>query len=107
MFMLAEIRLSETLKQIDAAGTFKHERVITSTQQAEIRVQGSAKPVLNFCANNYLGLSAHPAVMDAAKSAIDTHGFGLSSVRFICGTQDLHKDLERASKRNNNKELPY
>ena len=83
-------------KEIDAikeAGLYKKERVITSPQSAEITIQGGQK-VYNFCANNYLGLSSHPAVIQAAKDAIDTHGFGLSSVRFICGTQDIHKTLE-------------
>lgn len=83
-------------KEIDAikdAGLFKKERVITSPQSAEITIQGGQK-VYNFCANNYLGLSSHPEVIQAAKEAIDTHGFGMSSVRFICGTQDIHKTLE-------------
>ena len=80
----------ETLKQ---EGLFKNERVITSQQQAEIEVQSGAE-VLNFCANNYLGLANHPEVMAAAKEGIDSHGFGMASVRFICGTQDIHKELE-------------
>lgn len=80
----------ETLKQ---EGLFKDERVITSQQQAEIEVQSGAE-VLNFCANNYLGLASHPKVMAAAKAGIDSHGFGMASVRFICGTQDIHKELE-------------
>ena len=80
------------LAAIAAAGTYKKERVITTPQAARITADGRA--VLNFCANNYLGLSSHPRVLDAAKSAIDSHGFGLSSVRFICGTQDLHTALE-------------
>lgn len=84
------------IDDIKAAGTFKEERVITSSQSAEVTVQGSDRPVLNFCANNYLGLSNHPRVVNAAKHALDTHGFGLSSVRFICGTQDIHKQLEAA-----------
>jgi glycine C-acetyltransferase len=83
------------LKEMKEAGTHKRERVITSTQSAHITVSTSPKPVLNLCANNYLGLSSHPAVVAAAHAALDTHGFGLSSVRFICGTQDLHKELER------------
>eukprot|EP00615_Pteridomonas_danica_P006532 CAMPEP_0114359640 /NCGR_PEP_ID=MMETSP0101-20121206/23176_1 /TAXON_ID=38822 ORGANISM="Pteridomonas danica, Strain PT" /NCGR_SAMPLE_ID=MMETSP0101 /ASSEMBLY_ACC=CAM_ASM_000211 /LENGTH=411 /DNA_ID=CAMNT_0001503299 /DNA_START=32 /DNA_END=1267 /DNA_ORIENTATION=+ len=87
-------RLSETLGEIETAGTFKHERVITTAQNAEVKVEGSDAPVMNFCANNYLGLSSHPRVVGAAKDALDTHGFGLSSVRFICGTQDIHKQLE-------------
>ena len=87
-------KLQEELKSIEDAGLFKKERVITSPQSAEITIAGGQK-VLNFCANNYLGLSSHPKVIEAAKGAIDTHGFGLSSVRFICGTQDIHKELER------------
>ena len=86
-------RLDETLAEIRAAGLYKHERVITSPQGVEIRVQGGQE-VLNFCANNYLGLADHPEVIAAAKKALDDHGFGLASVRFICGTQDLHKQLE-------------
>jgi glycine C-acetyltransferase len=87
-------KLQEELKGIEEAGLFKKERVITSPQAAEITIAGGQK-VLNFCANNYLGLSSHPKVIEAAKSAIDSHGFGMSSVRFICGTQDIHKELEK------------
>lgn len=87
-------KLQEELKGIEEAGLFKKERVITSPQAAEITIAGGKK-VLNFCANNYLGLSSHPKVIEAAKAAIDSHGFGMSSVRFICGTQDIHKELER------------
>lgn len=87
-------KLQEELKSIEDAGLFKKERIITSPQSAEITIAGGHK-VLNFCANNYLGLSFHPKVIEAAKAAIDTHGFGMSSVRFICGTQDIHKELER------------
>ncbi|MCC5936018.1 MAG: glycine C-acetyltransferase [Lunatimonas sp.] len=86
--------LVQELDGIRKAGLYKRERVIESPQGAEITVEGG-KMVLNFCANNYLGLSSHPEVVDAAKRAIDSHGFGLSSVRFICGTQDIHKELER------------
>lgn len=86
-------RIAEELQTIDAAGLFKKERIITSEQGAEIVVNG--KTVLNFCANNYLGLSSHPKVIEAAHKAIDTHGYGMSSVRFICGTQDIHKELEQ------------
>ncbi|WP_209332661.1 glycine C-acetyltransferase [Lunatimonas salinarum] len=86
--------LIQELENIQAAGLYKRERVIESPQGAEITVEGGKK-VLNFCANNYLGLSSHPKVIEAAKRAIDSHGFGLSSVRFICGTQDIHKELER------------
>lgn len=78
------------------AGTYKVERVITSPQASEVRVQNGKEPVLNFCANNYLGLSSHPSLVEAAQQALGSHGFGLSSVRFICGTQDLHKKLEYA-----------
>ncbi len=86
--------ISKEIESIKEAGLYKKERVITSPQAAEITIQGGEK-VYNFCANNYLGLSSHPAVIQAAKEAIDTHGFGLSSVRFICGTQDIHKTLEQ------------
>jgi glycine C-acetyltransferase len=86
-------RIATELKEIDANGLFKKERIITSEQGPEIEVNG--KKVLNFCANNYLGLSSHPKVIDAAHKAIDTHGYGMSSVRFICGTQDIHKELEK------------
>ena len=86
--------LAATLDEIRAAGLYKQERVLTSPQGAAIQVNG--KEVLNFCANNYLGLSSHPELIAAAHRALDTHGYGLSSVRFICGTQDLHKDLEKA-----------
>lgn len=87
-------KLEQELKSIEEAGLFKKERIITSPQSAEITIAGGQK-VLNFCANNYLGLSSHPRVVEAAKAAIDTHGFGMSSVRFICGTQDIHKELEK------------
>jgi glycine C-acetyltransferase len=86
--------ISKEIESIKEAGLYKKERIITSPQAAEITIQGGNK-VYNFCANNYLGLSSHPAVIQAAKEAIDTHGFGLSSVRFICGTQDIHKTLEQ------------
>ena len=85
-------RISAELDEIRAAGLYKSERVITSPQGAEIEVNG--KKVLNFCANNYLGLSSHPKVMEAARKYIDERGYGMSSVRFICGTQDIHKELE-------------
>src|ERR1700743_2037780 len=85
--------LEQELAEIENAGLYKRERIITSPQGADITVQGG-KHVINFCANNYLGLSAHPKVIQAAKDARDTHGYGLSSVRFICGTQDIHKKLE-------------
>lgn len=86
-------RIATEVEEIRASGLFKQERVITSPQGAEIQVGG--KTVLNFCANNYLGLSSHPKVIEAAHRAIDSHGYGMSSVRFICGTQDIHKELER------------
>lgn len=86
--------LQAELEAIKEAGLYKRERVITSKQGAEIKIS-SGEEVLNFCANNYLGLSAHPQVIQAAKDALDTHGFGMSSVRFICGTQDIHKELEK------------
>lgn len=85
--------LQNELEKIREAGLFKSERIITSSQDAEISLE-SGKKVLNFCANNYLGLSNHPELIRAAKKALDTHGFGMSSVRFICGSQDLHKTLE-------------
>ncbi|CAG5119437.1 unnamed protein product, partial [Candidula unifasciata] len=86
--------LDRELEGIQDAGTYKSERIITSKQGPLIRVQGRQEDILNFCANNYLGLSSHPAVVEAGKKAFETHGAGLSSVRFICGTQDIHKDLE-------------
>ncbi len=85
--------LSQEIKVLKEAGLYKSERVITNPQGAEIKVN-SGEEVLNFCANNYLGLSSHPDVIKAAKNTLDTHGFGMSSVRFICGTQDIHKELE-------------
>jgi glycine C-acetyltransferase len=86
-------RYADTLDQIHSAGLFKAERIITSPQSAEITL-ADGRTVLNFCANNYLGLADHPDIIAAAKEALDTHGFGMASVRFICGTQDLHKQLE-------------
>jgi len=86
--------LEQELAEIEKAGLYKRERVITSPQGADITVAGG-QHVINFCANNYLGLSSHPKVIEAAKAAIDSHGYGMSSVRFICGTQDIHKELER------------
>jgi glycine C-acetyltransferase len=86
--------LEKELADIKSAGLYKNERIITSPQGADIRLEDGAE-VINFCANNYLGLSSHPKVVSAAKQAIDTHGFGMSSVRFICGTQDIHKILEK------------
>jgi len=92
MFDVARTVYTQALAEIRAAGTFKDERVIETPQGAAIRTGG--REVLNFCANNYLGLSSHPAVVEAAQQALATRGFGLSSVRFICGTQDIHKELE-------------
>ena len=86
-------RIAAELEEIKASGLFKSERIISSAQGAEILVNG--KKVLNFCANNYLGLSSHPKVIAAAKEVVDTRGYGMSSVRFICGTQDIHKELEQ------------
>jgi glycine C-acetyltransferase len=86
--------LKTELEAIENAGLYKKERIITSPQQADIKVN-TGQNVLNFCANNYLGLSNHPRLVQAAKDAMDSHGYGMSSVRFICGTQDLHKELEK------------
>lgn len=86
--------LAKELQEIEAAGLYKKERIIVTPQGADIRL-ADGKEVVNFCANNYLGLSSHPKVIEAAKKAIDTHGYGMSSVRFICGTQDIHKELEQ------------
>ena len=94
MYGRAQEVYGKALAEIRDAGLEKKERFITTPQGAEIRVAGSDRPLLNFCANNYLGLSSHPAVLEASKRAIDSHGFGMSSVRFICGTQDAHKTLE-------------
>src|SRR5437868_5512255 len=95
--MLAEFdqRLATTLAEIRSQGLYKTERIITSPQDAHIGIAGG-RQVLNMCANNYLGLANHPALIAAAKEALDSHGFGMASVRFICGTQDIHKDLEDA-----------
>src|SRR5471032_285469 len=95
--MLAEFekQLSQTLEEIKSQGLYKTERIITSPQDAKIEIAGGER-VLNMCANNYLGLADHPALLAAAKKALDTHGFGMASVRFICGTQDIHKELEAA-----------
>ncbi|HFF1655391.1 glycine C-acetyltransferase [Providencia vermicola] len=87
-------QIQDQLVQIEADGLFKHERIITTSQDADIEIVGGQR-VINFCANNYLGLANHPALIEAAKQGMDTHGFGMASVRFICGTQDSHKVLER------------
>ncbi|TFF38275.1 glycine C-acetyltransferase [Mucilaginibacter psychrotolerans] len=94
MYTTLQPVLQQELADIEAAGLYKRERIITSAQGADITVQGGQE-VINFCANNYLGLSGNQRVIDAAKAAMDTHGYGLSSVRFICGTQDIHKELEK------------
>ncbi len=94
MYKTLQPVLQKELKAIEEAGLFKRERIITTPQGADIKTS-DGKEVINFCANNYLGLSSHPRVIAAAKKAIDTHGYGMSSVRFICGTQDIHKELEK------------
>lgn len=93
MYKTLQPALKKELEEIENAGLFKRERIIVTPQGADIKVSGGVE-VTNFCANNYLGLSSHPKVIEAAKKAIDDHGYGMSSVRFICGTQDVHKDLE-------------
>lgn len=93
MYKTLQSTLQQELQSIKSAGLYKTERVIITPQGADIKIQSGAE-VINFCANNYLGLSSHPKVIDAAKRTIDTHGYGMSSVRFICGTQDIHKALE-------------
>ena len=93
MYGAIKEHLANELKTIEESGLFKKERIITSEQGAVIKLN-TGQEVINFCANNYLGLSSHPRVVEAAKRAIDSHGYGMSSVRFICGTQDIHKDLE-------------
>lgn len=93
MYGAIKQHLQKEIDEIKSNGLYKRERIITSPQGAEIEISTGEK-VLNFCANNYLGLSSHPEVIQAAKDALDTHGFGMSSVRFICGTQDIHKKLE-------------
>lgn len=93
MYGNLEQQLKDELKQIHEAGLYKKERIIVSPQGADIKLN-DGKEVINFCANNYLGLSSHPRVIESAKKSLDSHGFGMSSVRFICGTQDIHKTLE-------------
>ncbi|PSQ69653.1 MAG: glycine C-acetyltransferase, partial [Bacteroidetes bacterium QH_2_64_26] len=88
-------KFQQELQDIRDAGTYNEERVITSQQDADIEVE-SGDHVINFCANNYLGLANHPEIMEAAKEGVDRYGFGVASVRFICGTQTVHKDLEHA-----------
>ena len=92
MYTHAKSVFAQSLAEIEQAGLWKHERTITSPQAAHIQSDG--REVVNFCANNYLGLSSHPRVTAAARAALDERGYGLSSVRFICGTQDRHKELE-------------
>lgn len=94
MYNTLKAKLSQELQEIKDAGLYKEERIIASPQGADIELN-TGDEVINFCANNYLGLSSHPKVIEAAKAAIDSHGYGMSSVRFICGTQDIHKELER------------
>jgi len=94
MYTRFQQHLAAELKSIEEAGLYKRERIITTPQGAVIKTS-DGREVLNFCSNNYLGLSSHPLVLEASKRAIDTHGFGMSSVRFICGTQDIHKELEK------------
>src|SRR5438067_8836407 len=94
MYANAKSVYAAQLAEIEQAGLWKHERLITSPQAAHIKTNGAE--VINFCANNYLGLSSHPRVIAAARAALDDRGYGLSSVRFICGTQDKHKELEGA-----------
>src|ERR1043165_1462364 len=94
MYGTIKEQLQHELADIKASGLYKDERIITTAQGVEIKVEGREGTFLNFCANNYLGLSSHPRVIKAAHHALDTHGYGMSSVRFICGTEDLHKQLE-------------
>lgn len=94
MYGALKEQLQEALNQLEADGLYKKERIITTPQGAVIKTT-TGKEVMNFCSNNYLGLSSHPKVLEAAKQTLDTHGFGMSSVRFICGTQDIHKELEQ------------
>src|SRR5207247_6391940 len=94
MFGSVQEHLQQQLDEIRAAGTYKHERILTTPQDAHVQVAGG-KPVLNLCANNYLGLAEHPAVVKAAHETLERWGYGLSSVRFICGTQGIHKELEQ------------
>ena len=93
MYGAIKDHLKKEIEEIKEEGLYKKERIITSPQGAVITIEGG-KEVINFCANNYLGLSSHPEVVQAAKDTMDSHGFGMSSVRFICGTQDIHKELE-------------
>lgn len=94
MYKTLQPVLAKELEEIEKAGLYKRERIIITPQGADIKIQGGQE-VINFCANNYLGLASHPRVIEAAKKAMDSHGFGMASVRFICGTQDIHKELEK------------
>src|SRR3989442_5040652 len=93
MYNSFQSHLNELLDSIRTAGTYKRERIITTPQSARIQV-ANGQSVLNFCANNYLGLAGHPAVVEAAREALDRHGYGMASVRFICRTHDVHNELE-------------
>src|ERR1035437_9947965 len=95
MYGKVKAELAAELSSIRDAGLYKNELELETPQGVEIRVKGLPGTVLNFCANNYLGLSSHPKVIEAAHRTLDSHGYGMSSVRFICGTQDLHKQLEQ------------
>lgn len=105
MYGKLQQHLQNELKEIKEAGLYKEERLIEGPQQAAIQVQG--KEVLNFCANNYLGLSNNPRLIQAAKDMMDRRGYGMSSVRFICGTQDVHKELEAASLSSLRPRIPF
>ncbi|MDE6697258.1 MAG: aminotransferase class I/II-fold pyridoxal phosphate-dependent enzyme, partial [Muribaculaceae bacterium] len=96
MYKNFQQHLSKELDSIKEAGLYKNERIIITPQSADIKVEGAENDVLNFCANNYLGLADNSRLIEAAKKAMDNRGYGMSSVRFICGTQDLHKELEKA-----------
>ncbi|MDF4310752.1 aminotransferase class I/II-fold pyridoxal phosphate-dependent enzyme, partial [Vibrio parahaemolyticus] len=87
-------QIQQQIEEVKAEGLYKAERIITSQQQAAVKIS-TGEEVLNFCANNYLGLANHPALIEAGKAGMDEHGFGMASVRFICGTQDIHKELEQ------------
>ena len=105
MYGKLQQHLQNELNTIEENGLYKKERIIVSPQGADIKLN-DGKEVINFCANNYLGLSSHPRIIDAAKKSLDTHGFGMSSVRFICGTQDIHKTLEAKIKNLKEKNIP-
>ena len=98
--------LKTELQSIKDAGLYKSERIIVTPQDAEIKL-ATGETVLNFCANNYLGLSSNPTVIEGAKKALDSRGYGMSSVRFICGTQDIHKELEAKSLNSSERKIPF